>query len=600
MEEYQERYAANLREISSLMAFYGENMPSFAQWLQERQEAKERIALLRRENLSLLGENLFPTLDRLHEASPETLAALQDFAAVLMDWRTNLDVGIYLVIHEALLSLARVRRERENLVKECYMVGMGHYYQNRMVDGISGETVTTLLFQGEMAFTEAASYFHYIEELSTQKAKGYVLRALANVAIATKNPKKKIAASSRMLTILDDERIRALAPDLPWAVFRRKTHQQMSANRGVLSRDDLTQEEMAWVLDSCCEVFRPEEGNASPSNRWLWPYYEMQYTCGYVDLETTLLRLERLIADTPEDDYGESGMYGRVQLPIYYGILMKKNPQMQSRKKCINALAEGYRRMRRALLSCPPERFDDFFFYLVNLVFSDFYEADVPGAMTYRELTTLLMKRLCGELYVKSRRAGDMMQAFAAFLEEADPSFFADLPLPGEGERREELLRFARECGLYHDFGLIQMNIERLQNSRSLFEGEFEIYKLHTLSASQNLRKRPSTRRFADVALGHHAWYGPARGYPAAYERNASPYRLMTDVMAVVSFLLEDPEREIHEAAKEIQAGEGTRFSPLVTVYLTEEDLLERLDEIRRGSGEEYYREIYEGLMEET
>ena len=383
----------NLREMASLRVFYGKEMPPLAQWLRQRREAKERMARLRRENLSLLEAHLFPALDRLHEASPDTLSSLEAFAAALMDWRTNLDAGVYLVIHEALLSLARIRRDRDQIVKECYMVGMGHYYQNRMVEGLKDTYSAPFYFEGEMAFTEAASYFRFVEELGSEESVGFCLRALANVAISTKNHKRKIASSSRMLTIIADEKMRAFAPNLPWEAYLRKTHQQMSANRGMLSRDDLTQEEMAWVLDSCYEVFRPEEGKGNPSNRWLWPYYEMQYTCGYVDLDTTLLRLERLMENTPEDAFDESGLYGKVQLAIYYGVLMKKNPSALTEKKKVWVLEKAYRRMLKALLTCPPENFDDYFFYLVNLVLSDYYEADLPGVLTYKELTSLLIQR---------------------------------------------------------------------------------------------------------------------------------------------------------------------------------------------------------------
>ena len=106
----------------------------------------------------------------------------------------------------------------------------------------------------------------------------------------------------------------------------------------------------------------------------------------------------------------------------------------------------------------------------------DFYEAD--GLITYREVTKLLMARFAGGLYVHARIMGDLMAAFCRSIFRQDPVFFDDIPLfagiSDPHEKEEELVKFAQDCGLYHDFGLFQMNVERLKQAG--IEAEADVY----------------------------------------------------------------------------------------------------------------------------
>ena len=89
------------------------------------------------------------------------------------------------------------------------------------------------------------------------------------------------------------------------------------------------------------------------------------------------------------------------------------------------------------------------------------------------------------------------------------------------------------------------------------------------------------------MALGHHAWYNGAGGYPAFYERNRSPYRQMTDAAALAARLLETPEAPITEILREISAGDGSRFSPVAAAVCLEPEIAGKLDEILKGDNPE-------------
>ena len=597
MLPYQSKYVQNARSLAALSVFYGVDAADYDSWYQRQRRAAAQIETLRQENMALLSDNLFPALDELNTATPEAIADLEAFADELMDWNTNLDCGVYVLVHEALLSLYRNRRDRDGVIRELYKLGMGLYYLHRTVQGIEDEHVRTFRFHNEMVFTEAGSYLKFFEEIDSEETKGYILRALANIAICATDKKRRIAVTSRILRILKDDYYRELAPNLPWDTFIRKSQQQMCSNRTIMSDGGLSKEELAAILDACHEVFKPEQATDNPNIRWLWPYYEMEYNCGFVDLQTTMERMERLIEGAAYDQYDVSGLYANVQLPIYYGRLLKDNPGLRDREQHLRFLKSAYRKMLRTLMSFPPEQYNDNFHFILILVVTEYYEYDSLGSESYRAVMTRLMQRFSGRFFIRSQRAGRLLTRLASAIVRDDPAFFDDIAflraIGDPAEKEKAVLDYAADCGLFYDFGYLKMNMERMGSLRDPFEIESEMLQLHTVSGHDDLAARASTAIFADVALGHHAWYNGAGGYPEGYVRNASPYRQMTDLVAVAACMLDSYRGDAEAVFDGIIAQERRRFSPIVTSYLLDAALRKDLAEILGGSDEPYYRNMY-------
>ena len=210
MLPYQTEYIENTARIAVLTDLYAGTVEDFGRWYRARLSAREEAAVLRQRNIRLLNDHLFPTLDRLTAADEDTIADLVAFGDKLMDWSTNLDCGVYVLIHDALLSLCRIRRDRNGTIRELYRLGMGLYYQGRAVDGIEAWRIAGIRFRNEMVFTEAGAYLKYYGDIDDQETRGYIIRGLANIAIATQDMKRRIATSARVLNILQDDYYRAL------------------------------------------------------------------------------------------------------------------------------------------------------------------------------------------------------------------------------------------------------------------------------------------------------------------------------------------------------------------------------------------------------
>ena len=585
MRAWQEKYIQNAREIAEIRQMFPLEKLSWDQWYARHRTKEACLAALKSENTALLNDNLFPLLDRLPDADRTETDELCAFADELMDWKTNLDCGVYVAVHDALLSLSRIRGDREDVIRELYRLGMGLHYLYRSLTGIACPEATAMYFHNEMVFTEAASYLRHFAALKSDEARAFAIRAMANISICNTSYKRRIAASVRTVDIARSPEYRAIAPSLPWQTYLERAYQQLSTLRLYLSSPDITRREVAAVMDACYEMFKPEQTQENPSVRRLWPYYAMEYQCGYVSLADTVKRLLRLMEDTAPLAYDENGLYGNIQLPIHLGQLVREHQELNSDDSTREALQMAYRRMLDTLMAVPPDKVGERFLYVLAIVVSNFYE--IEGGVTYREVTARLMQRFAGRLYLDSLRAGELLDVLSAHINGRDPDYFRDLPvlsgITDDGARAEKLSAYAEACGLYHDFGLLRMHLERTMQTRQLFENEAAMYRLHTVSGYEELRTRPSTLIFADVALGHHSAYLARENDPddpSHYQRLSSPFRRMTDLMALVSDLMETGEGDVRAWARRVLTDSRGRFSPRAAAYLADDTLLTALEAV--------------------
>ena len=596
MQPYQLEYIQNAQRAREISDFRSGLDEGFDSWYRRRRESEDELKELKRKNTYLLNACLFPILDELHGAREEQLKELSEFADGLLDWKINLDPGVYVTVHDAMLSLYRVRRDRNALIRELYKLGMGLYYQNRYMNGTGAKWSAPFRFANEMAFTEAATYIRFFEELGDDETRGYVIRSLANIALTVRDHKRKIAASQRVLNIIRDAGYRAAAPTLPWDKFERATHQQMSSNRNCLSRGDLSREELVSVLDSCYEVFRPEQASDNPNIRWLWPYYDMEYQCGLASRELTLDRLRNLIQQTPPDAYDMSSMYGNIYLPLAYGGMMTMYPELLEEVKYARFLDSANKKMQRALLACPVSVFGDYLSLYVANIYSSYNETGCE--VSYKDIALSLMQRFEPEEYIRGRVRGELVKCISERLLDRDEAFFDDIdfirPLTGQ-QKRSALVKYARECAMLCDIGLVKMGLSNIR-TRGLLDNENRIYLLHSVSGSEDLRKHESTRLYADTALGHSCRYDGANPPPGAYVRTQSPFRQTTDAVQTAVFIQSEYQGSMDKVIKKLFEGEGSRFSPMICALFSEESAARELEDVLNADPQAYYREVYDAL----
>ncbi|MDE7042214.1 MAG: HD domain-containing protein [Oscillospiraceae bacterium] len=610
MRPYQKEYIENIREIAALTARKdpdGLTLEAYeARMRRDEAAAWEKVG----RNMTLLREGLFSTLDHLFDADRETLEELEEFATYLMGGKETQDEGVFRLIHRALLSLARQKGDRCGMIRELYWLGMGYYWLYSKLVGLPLEVTEKYANQMRLSFTEAAAYLKYFEEIEDTETRGYMLRSRANMSLGSfKSSGEKIRLVRDTLCIMQDESYRQTEPDLPWERYLYMTHQQMASSVSYSKEQVMSPEDMAWIMESAYIVYhqRLEEAAASGGHtplRWAFPYYAMEYYCGIYDMDHLMARIEKLMDQADPADVSPDGMYGILSLPAFYCQYLEQNPERIPAKA---SYLEGlYQRALEYAGRFPAQEDEKLSLYLRQLSFT---YIETQGGVPYGVYLQKLLLRFAPEAYLHSRMVGEAARALCGLIMEEEPTFFDDVvkfrQIDDPEAKRRQVLDDAMTCGLLHDVGKISFLELYSRTARQWFEEEYEVTRLHTTAGHLLLSERASTKRFAPIALGHHAWYdGSSHGYPEAYRRLECPCRQMVDVIGLVDWLenvshsaqaYTGMEMGFDEAVEEAISLEGRRFSPMLTARLRDKQVAALIwDAFERGRKEAYRRMYYQ------
>ncbi|MDE7218774.1 MAG: hypothetical protein K2O45_04025 [Oscillospiraceae bacterium] len=607
MQPYQEEYLANLKEIAALTARKKPDGLSFAAYELRLRQNEGLVRQRVKRNVELLRGGLVPALDHLFEIGEEQLRELSEFAACLMDSAT-LDMGLFRLIHQALLTLARRKGDRAAAIRELYWLGMGYYGLCSGLAGLELELVEKYYSRMRLCFTEAAAYLKYFDEIEDTETRGYILRSRGNMALGVfKSPGEKIRLVRETLQILQDEHYREKAPELPWDRYLYMTHQQMASSITHNKEKVMTPEDTASIMESVYIVYQQRIQEAAarhekPSVRWTFPYCAIEYYCGLCDFGRLLSHIEQLLDAADVEDHSPDSVYAVVSLPAFYCQYLAQEPErIPGRAAYVDGL---YRRALDYVDSFPASEDEKLALYLWQL--SCTY-IETGGGMSYGAFLQKIMLRFAPGLYLHCWMVGTAARAMCQLILEEEPGFFDDMEglqdIRDPEEKRRTILHSAMQSGLLHDAGKVSLLQFYAQTGRQWLGDEYEVARLHPVVGETMLAARASTRPFAAAALGHHAWYdGTAHGYPASYKRLECPSRQIVDVVSLMDWLdnvthsgqaQTGIEMTFEEAVEEAVALEGRRFSPMLTARLRDKQVVVRICQAFSEGRREAYRQMY-------
>lgn len=607
MQPYQEEYIANLQEIAALTLRRRPEERTAADYAARLARDGARQRRLAARNMELLRGELFPVLDNLPEAGEAALEELRSFAAVLIRGRLELDAILYCQIHQALLGLARHRRDRGGVIRELYDLGIGRYAQYSKLVGVDLADSAPYTSQMRLCFVEAAAYLKYFDEMEDTETRGYILRSLSNTALGQfRATSERVRLLKNALRVMQDVSYQEKEPGLPWERFVRQTHRLMTASIAFSRETAMTAQDVADIMESVYTVYhiQTQADVEKMDAHSAFQYYAIEYYCGLDSLTGLLSKMERLLDEADQEDYSAEGMYAVISLTAFYCQYLQEYPETLAGRE--EHVEEQYRRVTRYTEAFPEEeRSETLFLYLRQL--SHTY-VETARSIPYGVFLQKLLLRFAPEIYLHTQAVAAAAAAFCRMIIREEPDFFDDIPAIreiAEGEEKErEILRFATACGQFHDVGKINFTSLYANTGRQWFEEEYEMSRLHPVTGGKLLAGRPSTSAYADAARGHHAWYDGARGYPASYRRLECPCRQMVDVIGLVDWLenvtnsaqlYTGIERSFQEAVEEAIELEGRRFSPLLTARLRDQEAADLIQEAFAEGRREACRRVYEG-----
>ncbi len=119
---------------------------------------------------------------------------------------------------------------------------------------------------------------------------------------------------------------------------------------------------------------------------------------------------------------------------------------------------------------------------------------------------------------------------------------------------------------------------------------------------AEMLRRYPSSKQFAEVALGHHKWYDNSRGYPEDFDTSKSSLKTLIDVVMCCDCLDAATDtvgrsynrgKTTEEFLEEIREGSGTRYAPWLVDLFAEEEVREDINYLLKKRREHNYQDTY-------
>lgn len=578
MRQYQEEYIANTKGILELMRhteLIGLPPEEICRRLREK---GVRVRELRERNNQILREKLIPILDNIPAAGQEEIDSLVEFADALL--QKQMDAGVRYYVCRALVLVARMRGERNLLIKELYMTGMALHGLRSMLEG---QDDSRLRWRMRMVFGEAAGYIRYYDEIEDVDTRGYIHRSMGNLALGItgydgKTAEKKMEVLRRSLQVLTDPVYQEKTPGLPWNTYIYKQHQERTTLMEYLRGGEVTARIVGEVMESAQYVYDRQMKNAKERGmpleaRWLHTYYAASYYCGVYTLSELLHRLEEIYASISFSDYSLNGMYGNIFLPVMYSVYLEKDSELLERKKPVVLMM--YRRTKEYLKQVPPGENMGSLSYYVRGSMGAYIE--YPGENSFRDYAEEVIAGRQPETYAHSYMVSrlallilDEMMAVMPEQLSGVRGIKSDRELR---ERREEVERFLYDCCMLHDIGKLKMLELYEVPNRGWFTEEEEMNRYHTVYGWQILTRCDSTRDLAPAALGHHRWYDGQGGFPEEYHRDKEQDAVLTDIVSTADFIDRScntggnyrrktvrPE----EMLESLRALAGTRFSPYV------------------------------------
>ena len=609
MQPYQEEYISNIKEIRALAGYKKAGDRSFEEYFEQVQSDWLQKGQKIRRNMDILRYELFPALDNLFEADTDSLEELSGFAACLLDGRNELDSGLFCQIHQALLSLARLMKDRNLMIQELYWLGIGRNSQYGRVTALDLNQTDQYVSKMRLCFAEAAACLKYYDEIEDTRIRGYILRSRANMALGRfKNPSERIRLIKETLQIMQDPEYQKKEPDLPWEAFILRTHQLMAASMSHSREHIMPAQDVADVMESVYIVYQKQiqeagEKKESIPAQILFQYHAAAFYCGFDTVEGLLEKLELLMDAVDMSDYSIKSMYGVLSVPAFYSQYLSQYPELApKREEYLNGL---YRRIVDYVAACPDAAQNESMFFYLRQLIQTFIET--KDGLPYGEFLERLLIRFAPDVYVHSRIVGRAAEALCRAITEAEPDFFDDIgefrSIEDPQMKRREVSDYAMKCGMFHDVGKVNFMKLYSQTGRQWFEEEYEMAQLHTFIGGENLSSRLSTVRYAAVAYGHHCWYDGSRGYPQSFKRLECSYRQMVDVVALIDWLENVTGngwmhtgvcKSFNEAIEEAVSQEGRRFSPLLTAWLQDEAVARQIREIFESGRREAYYQLYQ------
>ncbi|MBR5970818.1 MAG: HD domain-containing protein [Lachnospiraceae bacterium] len=236
---------------------------------------------------------------------------------------------------------------------------------------------------------------------------------------------------------------------------------------------------------------------------------------------------------------------------------------------------------------------------------------DVPGGLGFENFCLELTAAVHPPTYVHVLSVADFTVCLTRQLLKRHPELFVGMPgydsIDAVVKGTDDIISFAGHAALCHDIGKLFIVETIITYGRPLFDCEFGWIKTHPDIGANLLEQHESTKRYANVARGHHRWFNNGGGYPENYDFQAAPDKVMVAIVECADCLDASTDsvgrsyktgKTLEDFIGEVQAGSGTRYAPYLAELLLIPEVQSDLRKILKSGRDENYRRAYEIIEE--
>ncbi len=616
-------YIRRTEEIRALSTPSLDDVESAADYTDKLRENFIRIGELAKENRKFLDSELFPVIASDIKLGDEDIEDLESLSGLLISehYGENMDVSFASLIEKRLASDESLAHDISARIHRMD-AQVGIWYELMTITGrLSGyaqisehyrksgmdiaDVFYTLLEKDNLAQITDAQ----LRKIIINDAR-YSISFFESLYGSVEMNALHLERLNLMYNISEDEFYKEALGDYDWRYHKFRTLQYYAmaterCNGAGFDKEQLkliserTDELMDFWDDNDDYLTRELDGENRDADMITW--VRNRFLTGRTSEEEYIDQMLKLYDNREVTEFTAGECYVNLLIPYELITLICKGRVSERRKALLQKL---YSDVLSYAFYMPSGGGMSTFLEVFYKIMDSFAEA--PSGISFTDMLLQSMAALHPPTYVHSKMVGHITECLCTHLIRLHPEYFIGvMGCKDEAEvkeRADEMISFAYNAALCHDCGKISIIDTIFIYGRRLLDMEFDLIKTHPRTGYDLLMKHVSTRRYADVALGHHRWYDDSHGYPDDFDTLKSPVKVMIDLVLCADCMdaatdrvgrSYNPGKSLDDFIGEIEEGAGTHYAPYLPQLLRDDLVREDLDYLLGSGRQECYESIY-------
>lgn len=577
------------------------------------------IGTLAEKNRELISKTIDPILNSRTPLDPEVIGLIEKLNDQLLNATEgeNIDLPLASLLTDRLLLDAEGKGDIDYLISMLDKVIESSYLLVNMTKRVvsNHKIIDSYRKKGTDALEKLLVYLDKEKFLSlSQGSREIVLiNSRYGASLYESQDPYNIAMAEEQLRILEnalkiseDPFFHENAPDFDWRYHTFRIYDYLLRLGCEFPVKEIAEKILGYA-DECIIIWKSDPEYYKEFNEFEeieGRRLRIYYITGLISNQEYRDRLYEMYEGRKIKDYSSAGYDMNVEYPLDYLISQAEDDISEkdmriARKIYRSALEYIFHMPKLGMLSVTLDPY--------SRMLMSFRE--YPGIISFEDMGLCSMAALHPPTYIHSKMVANITRCLTRHLLQIKPELFEDFfSYLGEGnvpQNRDKAIDFAYHAAVCHDFGKLMIIDTIFVYGRKLFDLEFDMVKEHPNIGYKLLSSYDSTKKYADVARGHHLWYDGSRGYPMEFDASKSPVKVIIDIVTIADCMDAATDsvgrsynrgKTLADYEQEVIRDAGSRYAPWGPEILRDENVRQDLEHILGEDRHKLYMETFKLL----